>query len=99
MVSDPPLPRPPRPDDSSAKGLSRFVPPLPLFALQPLLGHIVTTIAGRHPELFERLGDNCKKRFLIDPNNLPFFLLLLAAVGIIIAFPQIVTVLPNLMNR
>ncbi len=30
---------------------------------------------------------------------LPFFLLLLAAVGIIIAFPQIVTFLPELMNR
>jgi len=44
--------------------------------LQPLLGHIVTTIAGAHPELFDRLGDSCKKRFLIDPNTLPFFLLL-----------------------
>lgn len=57
-------------------GAARWVPPLPLFVLQPLLDHIVTTVAKRRPELFARLGDNCKKRFLIDPNNLPFFLLL-----------------------
>lgn len=57
-------------------GIARLVPPLPLFALQPLLDRIVATVAKRRPELFARLGDNCKKRFLIDPSNLPFFLLL-----------------------
>ncbi|MHA1525156.1 MAG: ubiquinone anaerobic biosynthesis accessory factor UbiT [Alphaproteobacteria bacterium] len=57
-------------------GLARLVPPLPLFALQPLLQHVVTTIARRHPSLFVRLGDDCHKSFLIDPSNLPFFLVL-----------------------
>lgn len=63
-------------DEARPHGFSRLLPPLPLFPIQPLLGHIVTTIARRHPELFDRLGDSCKKRFLIDPHNLPFFLLL-----------------------
>jgi predicted lipid carrier protein YhbT len=63
-------------DNAGVNGIARLLPPLPLFVLQPLLGHIVKTVALRHPELIARLGDNCKKRFLIDPNNLPFFLLL-----------------------
>lgn len=58
------------------RGLGRLMPPLPLFALQPLLKHIVATVTERRPELFARLGDHCQKRFLIDPNNLPFFLVL-----------------------
>lgn len=58
------------------RGVAKLLPPLLLFALQPLLGHIVTTIAARHPELFRRLGDSARKRFLIRPTNLPFFLLL-----------------------
>ena len=57
-------------------GFARLAPPLPLFVIQPLLRHIVTTIAKRHPGLFARLGDASKKRFLIDPRNAPFFLLL-----------------------
>ena len=50
--------------------------PLRLFVLQPLLRHIVTTVARKHPDLFERLGDSQKKRFLIDPRGLPLVLLL-----------------------
>lgn len=61
---------------SKAAGIARYLPPLPLFPIQPLLEHIVATVAKRRPELFTRLGDNCKKRFLINPTNLPFFLLL-----------------------
>lgn len=76
MITNRPISGNQRLDDAGARGFSRLLPPLPLFALQPLLGHIVTTIARRHPGLIARLGDNCKKRFLIDPNNLPFFLLL-----------------------
>lgn len=71
-----PLPDAKRFNNVGAQGLSRLLPPLPLFALQPLLGRIVTTVAQRHPGLFARLGDSCKKRFLIDPSNLSFFLLL-----------------------
>lgn len=76
MITNRSLPGNQRLDDAGAQGFTRLLPPFPLFALQPLLGHIVTTIARRHPELIARLGDNCKKRFLIDPRNLPFFLLL-----------------------
>lgn len=50
--------------------------PVPLFALQPLLSHIVTSVGNRHPEVFRRLGDNANKRILIDPTDMPFFLLL-----------------------
>jgi predicted lipid carrier protein YhbT len=76
MITNRPLSGNQRLGDDSARGFTRLLPPLPLFVLQPLLGHIVTTIARRHPELIARLGDNCKKRFLIDPRTLPFFLLL-----------------------
>jgi predicted lipid carrier protein YhbT len=76
MITNRPLSGNQRLAHESARGFSRLLPPLPLFVIQPLLGHIVSTIAQRHPELIARLGDNCKKSFLIDPNNLPFFLLL-----------------------
>ena len=62
--------------DIGPGGSARWLPPVPLFALQPMLQHIVTTVAERHPELFARLGDSSRKRFLIDPRSLPFFLLL-----------------------
>ena len=63
-------------DDGYRRGFARFLPPLPLFALQPVLAHIVGSVARRRPELFARLGDSCEKRFLIDPQDLPLFLLL-----------------------
>ena len=53
-----------------------MLPPPPLFALQPLLRHVVTSVARRNPELFVRLGENARKRFLIDPAGLPMVLLL-----------------------
>jgi len=53
-----------------------LLPPPPLFVVQPLLQHVVTSVARRNPELFARLGDNCRKRFLIDPRGLPMVLLL-----------------------
>lgn len=59
-----------------ARGFSRFLPPPPLFILQPLLARIVSRVAARCPELFARLGDSCSKRYLIDPMQLPFMLLL-----------------------
>jgi len=76
MVTNGPLPDAQRFGDVKPGGFARLLPPLPLFVLQPLLTHIVTTIAKRHPELFARLGDSAGKRFMIDPRNLPFFLLL-----------------------
>ena len=76
MITNKPLPSVRPLNNTGVHGIARLLPPLPLFALQPLLGHIVKSVALRHPELIARLGDNSKKRFLIDPNNLPFFLLL-----------------------
>ncbi len=46
--------------------------PLPLFPLRPLLVHIVTLVAEKHPELFQRLGEHAEKIFLIEPTDLPF---------------------------
>ncbi len=62
--------------EAREKSLSRFLPPLPLFTLAPLLNHIVNFITKKHPELFTRLGDSAQKTFLIDPTNLPFYLIL-----------------------
>lgn len=59
-----------------AKSLKSLLPPLPLFILQPLLNHIVGSVAKQHPELFDRLGDSANKIFLIDPSDLPLFLVL-----------------------
>src|SRR3990172_12281012 len=59
------------------RNLPRLVlAPLPLSPLQPLLKRIVTHVARSRPELFARLGPHAHKRFLIDPENLPFALLL-----------------------
>jgi predicted lipid carrier protein YhbT len=51
-------------------------PAPPLFVLQPLLGRLVRHVARREPDLFSRLGASAGRRFLIDPVNLPFVLLL-----------------------
>ena len=56
--------------------LLRRLPPPPLLPLQPVLHRIVTDIARRHPRLFARLGDNARRRFLVDVEELPFVLLL-----------------------
>jgi predicted lipid carrier protein YhbT len=56
--------------------LLRRLPPPPLAPLQPLLRRVVTDIARRHPRLFARLGDNARRRFLVDVEELPFVLLL-----------------------
>ena len=57
-------------------GTLRLLPPPPLFLLQPILARIVSNVAARRPELFARLGQNGSKRYLIDPSNMPFKLLL-----------------------
>lgn len=50
--------------------------PLPLPLLQPLLRHIAYALVRKRPELFARLGPHQRTRFLIDPTNLPFVLML-----------------------
>jgi predicted lipid carrier protein YhbT len=48
----------------------------PLAIIQPILGHIASHVALDHPELFARLGSHARKRFMIDPIDLPFVLIL-----------------------
>jgi predicted lipid carrier protein YhbT len=50
--------------------------PLPLFAIQPWLSLLVRAAVRRRPQLFERLEAQRRRRYLIDPLNLPFVLLL-----------------------
>lgn len=50
--------------------------PIPLPLLRPFLAPIAAHVARAHPQLFARLGPHAHKRFLIDPLDLPFGLLL-----------------------
>lgn len=52
--------------------------PVPLFLLQPILDFAARHVAKSRPELFARLGPHLNKRFLIDPVELPFVLVLVA---------------------
>ena len=61
---------PPRP------GISRLLPPPPLFLLQPILARVVRRVAELHPSLFDRLGPHRKARFVVEARGLPFLLLL-----------------------
>ena len=54
----------------------RWVPPAPLFLLQPVLRRIVHRIAENNPDMFGRLGPHYRAVFVIDPVNLPFVMLL-----------------------
>lgn len=69
--------------DSSSPRKSRMnldrlppLPPLPPFVLRPLFSQLLSSLLQRHPHLFERLGEYGDRRFLIDPSDLPFTLLL-----------------------
>jgi predicted lipid carrier protein YhbT len=50
--------------------------PVPLVMLQPILTRIAEHVARTRPELFARLGPHAGKRFLVDPIDLPFVLVL-----------------------
>jgi predicted lipid carrier protein YhbT len=65
----------------SLRGLLQHIPslllaPVPLAVIQPILGHIASHVAQTHPQLFARLGPHSSKRFLVDPIDLPFVLVL-----------------------
>ena len=66
---------------SPLQSLLRNIPawllaPVPLALLQPILARVAGHVARTHPELFARLGPHTVKRFLIDPTDLPFVLVL-----------------------
>lgn len=50
---------------------------MPLAVLQPIFSHIASHMARTRPELFARLGPHTGKRYLIDPTDLPFVLVLM----------------------
>ncbi len=69
------------PTASSLRALLQNIPSLllaaaPLAVIQPILGHIAAHVARNRPELFARLGPHARKRFLIDPTDLPLVLVL-----------------------
>jgi O2-independent ubiquinone biosynthesis accessory factor UbiT len=74
----------PSPAGSAASPLRSFLQhapglllaPVPLAVLQPLFTRIASHVAQSRPELFARLGPHAGKRFLIDPIDLPFVLVL-----------------------
>lgn len=51
-------------------------PARPLRLLQPVLRRAILQAARKEPAIFERLGEHSRKRFLINPVNLPFAFLL-----------------------
>jgi len=55
---------------------SILLAPVPLALLQPIFNRIAIHVAQSRPELFKRLGPHAGKRFLIDPTDLPFVLVL-----------------------
>lgn len=50
---------------------------VPLALIQPILDRIAKNVAGSRPGLFARLGSQSGKRFLIDPTDLPFVLVMI----------------------
>lgn len=50
----------------------RLFPPIVGLPLGPLLTLSLRSFARRRPELFERVGEYCTARYLIDPTDLPF---------------------------
>ncbi|MBT4493373.1 MAG: sterol-binding protein [Gammaproteobacteria bacterium] len=54
----------------------KLLSPIPLSPLQPLLQRMLKAVVEANPGIFNRLGMHRTKRFLIDPVNMPFVLLL-----------------------
>jgi predicted lipid carrier protein YhbT len=74
----PNLPHLPRP-------LAFAVCPLPTLPLTAVLGWMVQRMTRAHPTLLQRMGKHADRRFLIDPTDFPFVLLLHPASGAISA--------------
>jgi predicted lipid carrier protein YhbT len=56
--------------------LAFAIRPLPLWPLSLMLGALVRRLDGAHPEIRRRLGSYEDRRFLVDPSDLPFVMLL-----------------------
>lgn len=57
---------------SFARVMGPLLPPPQL--LQPAFGHVIKSLARRHPGIFERLGPYTYRTFLIDPTDVPYTL-------------------------
>lgn len=68
----------------------RLLSIVPLAVLQPVLDRIAAHVARSRPRLFARLGPHTDKRYLIDPVDLPFVLILIpnSAQPFLKAFPR-----------
>lgn len=64
------------PHDSTANRDNLSLRSLVLAPLQPLLQRALNHAAADHPDIMERLGRHRTTRFLIDPVDLPFTMLL-----------------------
>lgn len=53
---------------------ARLMTPLPLAPLRLAAQRVVDSVASRHPALFDRMGEQADKTFLLDPLDLPFCL-------------------------
>jgi predicted lipid carrier protein YhbT len=51
---------------------AQLIAPLPVFPVRLGAQRVVDSVAKRQPSLFERLGAQADKVFLIDPTDLPF---------------------------
>lgn len=69
MTPAPTLPRLPRP-------VALITRPLPLFPVTRALGALVRRMSRDNPAMLRRLGAYRGRRYLIDPTDLPFVLLL-----------------------
>lgn len=78
-----PLPRLPRVIGLAAR-------PLPLLPLNLMLSRLTRRLQSSHPSMLRRLGDHADRRFLIDPVDLPWGLLL---------HPQSATMTAHARNR
>jgi len=58
---------------AAAASLLRGLPPA---VIEALLSRLVAVTTERHPRLFDRLGAHATSRYLIDPTDLPFVLIL-----------------------
>ncbi len=55
--------------------------PLPLAPLQPALGLLLRAVVRQHPRILDRLGEYARRRYGLDPTDLPFALVLAPCAG------------------
>ncbi len=56
-------------------GIFGWLPPPPAVLMRPMLQSFMAGLLRRHPQMFERLGPYGETRFLIDPVDLSFVML------------------------